>query len=146
MQFFKLLLKLILGAIGIIALCLIVILKAESYEIVKSDHVTVEVKKIFGKKISECSVDSNGFYNGPAKLWHLFSDKIRSEGQFQEGYWNGRWKEYDKDGHVTMIRVWNKGKLEKLFLLKGEGLIEIQKGNWPKYVDVVQQKPQRIKD
>jgi hypothetical protein len=146
MKFFKLILKLTLGTLGIIILCLIVILTAESYEIVKTDHFTIEIKKVFGKKISECAVDSKGFYDGPAKTWHLFSNKIRNEGQFQEGYWNGSWKEYNKDGHVVMIRVWNKGKLSRLFLPKEKNFIEIQREKWPKYVDIVQQKPQRIKD
>lgn len=146
MQYLKILFKTILGIIGAVVFCLVVVLSAENYEIVERDHANVEVKKVFWKKLSECTIDSSGVYDGPAKFWQLLSNQIRSDGQFQDGYWHGRWKEYDNDGQLSMIRVWDKGKLVKLFLLEGSDFIEIQKESWPNHLDITQQKPQRIKE
>ncbi len=150
MNHLKLLLKIILGIIGILILCIFIMLSGESYEIESRNHsnkmVNLEIKRFFWKKISECSIDSSGFYHGPASTWHLFTKTLRNEGEYKEGFWNGRWNEYDRNGQLTMVREWNMGKLDRLFLPMGSELKEIPKENWPKYANVNQTNPQRIKE
>lgn len=145
-QYLKLIFKIVLGGNGILIIFLIGMLSAESYELVNRNYLNVEIQKIFGKTIFEWSIDSAGFYNGPAKSWHLFSNIIRNDEQFNKAYWHGRWNEYDRKGNLTMIREWNMGELSKLFLAKGNDLLEIPKENWPKHAQVSQQKPQTIND
>lgn len=121
-------------------------LSGESYEIVHKKQVDVEIKKFFGTKISECSINPSGFYDGPATSWHLFTKTIRNEGEYKQGYWHGQWKEFDRNGNLTMVREWDLGKLNKLFLPQGSELNEIPKGQWPKYANIEQQQPQKIKE
>ncbi len=150
MKYLKLLLKIVLGIVGVLILIIFVLLNAESYKIVNknigNEIINVEIKKVFGKKISECSTDAFGLYHGQATSWSLFGNTIRNEGSYKNGYWHGQWKDYDRNGNLTMVRKWNMGKLNKVFLPEGSSLKEVPKENWPKYVDVRQHKPQRINE
>lgn len=150
MKYLKLLLKILIGLVGLFIIIIIVLLGGESYEtFTKKDGneiIYVEVKKFFGKKISECPIDSNGFYHGRSISWDLFGNTIRSEGNYRNGYWHGRWKDYDRDGNLIMVREWNKGELEKVFTPMGKEFKEVPKEEWPKYVNVKQIGPQRIND
>ena len=147
MKYLKLLLKILIGLIGLFIILIIVLLSAESYQTITKKNgneiVEVEIKKVFGRKISECSINADGFYHGPSKSWSIFKGTLRSEGNFNNGYWHGRWKDYDRDGQFTMIREWDMGKLAKVFIPVGGTLKELPKNEWPKYVDVTQGRPQR---
>lgn len=148
MKNLKLILKIFTCLVGILFIIVIVLLNSESYETITKENrneiVHVEIKKVFGKKISECSINSEGLYHGPSKSWRLLSDKVKSEGYFKNGYWHGKWKDYDNDGQLIMVREWIEGKLNKVFTPVGEILKEVPKDQWPKYVDVKQNKPQRV--
>ncbi len=148
MNYLKWLFKIIIGIIGVSILCLILMLSGESYEIVGSSLnnklVNVEIKKFYGKKISECAIDSFGLYHGAATTWHLFSKTIRNDGVYNKGYWHGRWKEYDRSGNLIMIRAYDMGKLTSLFLPEGNAIKEVPIENWPKSANVNQLKLQRI--
>jgi hypothetical protein len=107
----------------------------------------IEVKKVFGKKISEATINSEGFYQGPAASWSLFGKgRIIAEGQYKNGFWQGEWKDYDKEGNLIMVREFEEGKLIKLFMPKGDTLQEISKDKWPKYANAHQYKRMRAKN
>jgi hypothetical protein len=147
MKYLKLILKIAIGLAGLIVILIIVLLSSESYETFAKQNgneiVVVEFKKVFGKKISECAINSNGFYHGPSKSLDMFTGTLRSEGNYKSGYWHGRWKDYDKDGQLIMLREWNMGELEKVFIPVGENFKELPKDEWPKYVDFKQSRPQQ---
>lgn len=147
MKILKLVLKIAIGIVGLFVIIIVVLLNSESYETVTKNNgneiVVVEIKKAFGKKISECSINSDGFYHGPSKSWSLYKGTLRSEGNFKEGYWHGRWKDYDRDGQLIMFREWNMGKLKKVFVPVGEKLKELPENEWAKYADITQSRPQR---
>jgi antitoxin component YwqK of YwqJK toxin-antitoxin module len=148
MKYLKLLFKIAIGLFVLFIILIIVLLSGESYEtITKKDGneiVIVEIKNLFGRKISECPINSNGFYHGSSKSWDIFTHTLRSEGDFNNGYWHGRWKDYDRDGQLIMIREWNMGELNKVFIPVGANFKELSKNEWPKYVDVKQSSPQRV--
>jgi antitoxin component YwqK of YwqJK toxin-antitoxin module len=147
MKILKLVLKIAIGIVGLFVVLIVVLLTSESYETVTKNNgneiVVVEIKKAFGKKISECSINSDGFYHGPSKSWSLFKGTLRSEGNFKEGYWNGRWKDYDREGQLIMFREWSMGKLKKVFVPFEEDFKELPENEWPKYVDITQSRLQR---
>jgi hypothetical protein len=148
MKYLKLLFKIAIAFVGLCIVFLIVLVKSESYETITKKNgneiAVVEIKKVFGRKVSECPINSNGFYNGLSKSWDIFNGELRSEGNFNKGYWNGRWKDYDRDGKLIMLREWNMGKLIKVLIPTGGDFKELPKDEWPKYVDVKQGKPQRV--
>ena len=146
MRYLKLLSKIIVGIIGISILSIFVLLSGESYQIVHEKQMDVEIKKFFGTKLSECSINSSGFYDGSATSWHLFSKTIRNEGEYKQGYWHGQWSDFDRNGNLTMVREWDMGKLNKLFIPEGSELKEIQQEQWPNYADIKQPEPQRINE
>jgi antitoxin component YwqK of YwqJK toxin-antitoxin module len=148
MKYLKLLPKILIGFVGLFVIVIIVLHSAEGYQTITKENgnktVMVEIKKVFGRKISECSINSSGFYNGLSKTWDLFNNTLRSEGSFRDGFWDGAWRDYNRDGQLTMVREWNMGKLSKVFIPAGGTLKELPKEEWPKYVDVKQSKPQRV--
>lgn len=134
----------LISALAIIVL--VIILLGENYETIDKINqgaiTKVEVKSFFGKKLSEATLNSQGFYDGEFQNWHLFKkNMIRSKGQFKNGFWHGPWKDYKRDGSLAMIRVWEKGELVKLFMPESGYMIEVIKDKWPEYVDVQQPKP-----
>ena len=138
----------LIGALAIMVL--VVALLGESYKTIDKTNqgsvTKVEVKRFFGKKLSEATLNTQGFYDGEFQNWHLFKkNTIRSEGQFKNGFWHGKWKDYNRDGSLTMIREWEKGKLIKLFKPGNSGMIEVPRDKWPEYVNVLQVKPIKAK-
>jgi antitoxin component YwqK of YwqJK toxin-antitoxin module len=149
MKLIKIFLKSILAIFGIIILFVVALRMGESYEITDKNTdkgiIKIETKKFFSKKLFEASFNESGFYHGDCTSWNMIGDQKRQEGQYENGYWHGRWKEYDKNGNVQMIREWDRGKLMKLFLPKNDTFIEVPKEQWPKYVDIQQKRPERAK-
>jgi hypothetical protein len=147
MKYLKLLLKISIGLVGLFVILIIVFFSGESYQTITkksgNEIVVFEIKKIFGRKISECQINSRGYYHGPSKSWDVFNNTLRSEGSFRDGYWNGGWKDYSRGGQLTMIREWDMGNLSKVFIPVGGTLKELPKNEWPKYVEVTQGRPQR---
>lgn len=144
------LLKTIFVVLGLFSIIVIVILSGEDYEIIDrkqgNEVVSIEIKKVFGNKISEASLDKNGYYNGYCVSWYFFgSERVRQEGQFKNGFWHGKWYEYNRDGQINLIREWEKGKLKKLFLPKENSFQEIPIEKWPKFSDIQQKKAQKAK-
>ena len=150
MKFLKLFLKIVFVTVLVLVIFVIVLLNAESYKIVTKSQgnksVNVEVKKFFGKKISESLINSSGFYHGHSIGWGILSNTITNETEFKNGYWHGQSKTYNRNGHLTMIREWDMGTLIKVFLPEGSGLKEVPKEKWPEYVNIKQQRPQRINE
>jgi antitoxin component YwqK of YwqJK toxin-antitoxin module len=148
MKFLKLFFKIAVALLSLFIIFIIILLSGESYETITmntgDETVVVEIKKLFGRKLTECSINSDGFYDGPSKSWDLLSNQIRSEGLFKNGYWHGKWKEYDRYGQLIMIREWNKGVLVKVFVPIGDSFKEVPKKEWPKHVNVRQHKAQKI--
>jgi hypothetical protein len=97
MKFVKLLIKIAIGFFGLALIFITVLYSGESYETntkkTENQNIRIEIKKFFGRKISECAINSNGFYNGPSKSWHILTGELKSEGNYCNGYWQGRWKE-----------------------------------------------------
>jgi hypothetical protein len=145
MKYPKLLLKILIGLVGLFVILLIVLFSAESYQTITKKNgneiVIVEIKKVFGRKISECAINSGGFYHGPSKSWDLFNNTLRSEGTFRDGLWDGGWRDYNRDGQLTMIREWDMGRLAKVSIPVGETLKELPKNEWPKHIEVMQDRP-----
>ena len=136
-----------IGIVGLLIILIFVLLSAESYKTITKKNgneiVEVEIKKVFGRKISECSFNVDRFYHGPSKSWYIFTGILRSEGNYKNGYWHGRWKDYDKGGQLVMLREWDMGELKKVFIPAGENFKELLKDEWPKYIDVKQTTPQQ---
>ena len=150
MKVLKIIIKTICIIVGVIVLFVVVALMGESYKIINRTNqgtdTKVEVKRLFGKKLCEATINYRGFYNGEFKSWHLFKkDLKKSEGQFKDGYWHGKWKEYNREGSLSMIREWKKGKLIKLFIPENGDIKEIPKDKWPKYANIQQNKPVKAK-
>jgi hypothetical protein len=147
MKYLKLLLKILIGLFGLFVIMIIVLLSAESYQTVTKKNgteiVKVEIKKAFGRKISECFINAEGFYHGPSKHWHLFKGKLASEGYYKNGYWDGLWKDYDRNGQLIMRREFNMGEPIKIFLPSGKDFKELPKDEWPKHLQLKQSSPQR---
>jgi len=148
MNFVKLFIKVAIGIIGLALIFIIVLYSGESYKTITkktgNQTIKIEIIKFFGKKISECAINSNGFYNGPSKSWHIFTGELKSEGNYNNGYWQGRWKDYDRNGKLIMLRDFNMGVPIKVFLPAGETFKELSKDEWPKYLDFKQNRPQRV--
>ena len=148
MRQLKKILKIVSFFIWLGAILLIVLINAENYEIISKKNgnkiTKVEVKEIFGKIISKSTINSTGMYDGPSKSWHIFNNKLRNEGNFNNGYWHDQWKDYDRKGRLIMIREWDLGVLKKVFTLDQGSYIEVSKDKWPSYVNVKQAKPERI--
>ena len=103
-------------------------------------------KKLFGIRISEVEINSEGFYHGEGKSWGIFDGNLRQEGQWSGGFWHGRWKTFDNNGNIEMVREYKKGKLIKIMVPERGILQEIPKGKWPKWSNRVQQdKPVKAK-
>ncbi len=150
MKLFKILIKSICLMVGLIVLAVFVVLLGENYKIVSKTNqgtdTKIEVKSLFGKKLSAATINSKGFYNGEFQSWHLFRKNLKkSEGQFKDGFWHGKWKEYNRDGSLSMIREWEKGQLLKLFVPENGEIQEIPKDKWPEYANVQQDKPVKAK-
>ena len=146
MKLFKILTKSICLIVGLIVFVVLVALMGESYKVVSKTNqgtdTKVEVKSFFGKNLSAATINSRGLYNGEFQSWHLFRRNLKkSEGQFKDGFWHGKWKEYNRDGSLSMIREWEKGKLIKLFVSENGEIQEISKDKWPEYANVQQAKP-----
>jgi antitoxin component YwqK of YwqJK toxin-antitoxin module len=148
MKFLKLLIKIAIGIIGLALIFIIVLYSGENYKTITkktgNQTIKIETKKFFWKKISECTINSNGFYNGPSKSWYIFTGQLKSEGNYSNGYWQGRWNDYDRNGKLIMLREYNMGVPIKVFLPAEENFKELPKDEWPKYLDFKQSKPQRI--
>jgi len=148
MRIFKILIKTISILFGLFVLIIIIALMGESYEIInkKDSKLRFEVKKVFGIRISEAAINSEGFYHGEGKGWNIFDGKLKQEGKWSNGFWHGLWKTYDKNGNIKMIREFKEGKLKKIIVLEGGTLQEVPKDRWPKYAKKLQQdKPVKAK-
>lgn len=147
MKFLKLPLKIFVGLVGLFIIILIVLLSAESYQTITkkngNETIEIEIKKIFGKKISECTINADGFYNGSSKSWYIFIGAIKSEGNYKNGYWHGLWDDYDRNGQLMMRREFSMGVPTKIFMPGGENFKELSKDEWPEYLKFSQSKPQR---
>ena len=148
MKYLKLLFKILIGLVGLIIILNIFILIAESYETVTKQNgneiTEIEIKKVFGKKISECTINADGFYHGPSKGWYIFKGELSSEGYFKNGYWDGLWKHYDRTGQLMMRIEYNMGVPIKIFLPDGKNFRELPKEEWPKHLKFKQSSPQRM--
>jgi antitoxin component YwqK of YwqJK toxin-antitoxin module len=138
MKLFKKSIKILCVVFGLILLFVVAVLMGESYEVISKANngldTKVEVKKFFGKKLSETTINSKGFYNGEFKSWHIFKkNMIRVEGQFKNGFLHGYQKDYNRDGMVMMKRIWDEGKLSKLYMPENGILKEIPEDKWPEY-------------
>jgi hypothetical protein len=84
MKYLKLLLNILIGLVGLFVILIIILLSAESHQIITKKNgnkiTVVEIKKVFGRKISECAINSSGFYHGSSKMWDLSNNTLRSEG------------------------------------------------------------------
>ena len=60
---------------------------------------------------------SNGKYNGQARYY--FEDgRVSSEGLFKNGLWCGKWKNYDKAGHLISIDDYGEGSPNPIKTIK----------------------------
>ena len=149
MRYLKLLFKILIGLVGLFVILLIVLLNAESYKTITkrtgtgTEIVKIEIKKVFGKKISESTINADGFYHGPSKSWYFFKGKLHSEGNYKNGYWNGLWKSYDRNGQLMMHREFSMGVPTKVFMPAGNSFKELSKNEWPEYLNFNQSEPQR---
>jgi hypothetical protein len=50
-----------------------------------------------GQLMADLPLDSNGAYNGMAKLYYA-NGRFKKEGKFVHGFYNGIWKNYDNTG------------------------------------------------
>lgn len=151
MGVFKKIIKILCVIFGLILFSVVGVLMGENYEIIsktnKGYDTKVEVKRIFGKKLSEATINSKGFYNGKFKTWHLFKrNMIRVEGQFKDGFFHGEQKDYNRDGKIIMVRIWDKGKLLKLYMPDNGDLKEIPEDRWPKYARSPHTEPVKAKE
>jgi hypothetical protein len=142
-------LKITLVAIGVIVILIVFgemfLVNHEISEIILDNSIIkVETTRIFGEKLAEARTNKSGFYHGAFVSWHLLSNKIRQNGQFENGFWHGKWFEYYKDGRLQCTREWDKGKLINYYIPDKDKLIQISKQNWPKYANVKQTNPEKI--
>jgi antitoxin component YwqK of YwqJK toxin-antitoxin module len=145
MKYLKLLFKISIGIVGIFIILIFVLLNAESYEtITKKNGNEIEIKKIFGKKISESAVNADGFYHGPSKSWYIFKSALKSEGNYKNGYWDGLWRDYDRNGKLMMRREFDMGVPIKIFIPAEKKFKELSKDEWPNHLEFKQRSPQRV--
>ncbi len=136
--------------VGLLAISLLVLMMGESYETINSanemNNPRIEIKKVFGIKVSEAEINSDGFYHGKCTTWSLFNQgNIKSEGQYKNGFWHGKWKFYDKKGNLQMVREYERGRLMKLFVPENGILQEVPKKKWPEHVNLKQDNPMKAK-
>ena len=92
-----------------------------------SKYVT---RYIWGMKTSKIEVGKDGLYNGKQTSWHYFSDKKKQEGFWKNGYWDGEWISYDKNGLRTSIYIYEKGVAKRHYRITDGDKIEIPKDDW----------------
>jgi hypothetical protein len=86
MKYLKLLFKISIAFVGLCIVFLIVLVKSESYETITKKNgneiAVVEIKKVFGRKVSECPINSNGIYNGSITCFFQKMKGNKSKGGF----------------------------------------------------------------
>jgi Zn-dependent protease len=91
----------------------------------------------------EVQLDSEGLYDGPATVWSTRGVKT-DDGFFSKGYWQGEWRSYDPDGHITRIRTYENGRPVRYRIMKDGVLVEVSPDQWPDFFKSrIQTSPQR---
>jgi hypothetical protein len=84
-----------------------------------------EQKYVFGRLLYQVELSEDlQFFHGKHVSYNLLNGVILKEGNWFNGRWHGEWKDYDQEGHLTCVSVFDKGKFVSRKELKDGQWIE----------------------
>lgn len=103
------------------------------------DSVRVHIVSYRGHKLSETQVNDEGFFDGNAIAWQMFTTNRIKEGHWRDGFWHGEWKFWNKKGELTEIVEYDMGTpIRYRQLINGE-MRDVPREDWPRYITLIRQ-------
>ncbi len=94
----------------------------------------VEVKYVGAEKQSETELDDQGLFHGHSTAWHLLGGRKMEEGDWVNGYLNGMWQFYDRQGNPTSAITYEKGRPVEYLKVEDGLTIKVDVNEWPDFV------------
>ena len=91
----------------------------------------VQLRYVQSQKVMEVPINDMGFYDGLQTEWHPFSTEKSSEGAWKDGFLNGQWKSWNREGRVQSIIEYRMGRPVRYATIKDRTLVDVPENQWP---------------
>lgn len=93
--------------------------------------------------ISKTEINKEGFYHGIQTRWYWGTEQKESQGSWKDGFWDGEWTFWDREGNIRHIGVYEMGVPKKFMVYSAGSLVEKPEEQWPLYFRTKQEKVTR---